>query len=705
MSNTGSSLQQPIQAVAEYTDEEYKKNLLFLANQYNNASNNIPVITAAGATASAGTTSYISEYFQNLTYIYGTQTPAAYSFFVKDLNGNATQTPMLRGLDVFKIFNYLHGQATDLIDPLPKTTLATAYSKNAVSAKKDMLDYVYFQIKSKVFLNLIQQESGYGFQAIDRDFKTQDEVDKFFENAQEGMEVAYNNMAKDALYVNDYQILLPKSFDYTLVGNLAVICVDYENGRPKWRIVTPDKAIVDYSKGLDVHLDDSYAGEVFQMEIPDLFTTWEFSEKEQKELEAIANNEGGLYGTYFSTYMNNGLYWWTNTNNTPKVTCVKGQWKSLEKQSDGTYKKVNREGVLIGEKYLRGCMISPGQIGNKKKNGEKRLKYIVLTPNLMLGTSISIVGIIKRYQDLKDAYLTKMTNLVASSSGRAVVIRASKLPVGMNTPDVISQLKQARVIVIEGADTDEETDNRNLAETVDLTLDPSVGQILAMAQYFDGIISDVLNIPPTVRGQQSGYQSAKVVDNTQTQSSKGLAYLFKNFMLWVKEVLEYSVDLYKVMAPDDELGREHLQLLVGDAMVDLLSMDTVKEMQFEDFLLALNPTDYVGEAEKAKLSELALSVATSGASRQILKDYLKLDSLDSKTEQINYLEAEIYKDEQREAAQMQAEREAKMAQAELAANAQQQLGQLQSDTTLENTAMNNMAKMAADQNKQAPRYS
>jgi hypothetical protein len=273
----------------------------------------------------------------------------------------------------------------------------------------------------------------------------------------------------------------------------------------------------------------------------------------------------------------------------------------------------------------------------------------------------------------------------------------------MNTPDVISQLKQARVIVIEGADTDEETDNRNLAETVDLTLDPSVGQILAMAQYFDGIISDVLNIPPTVRGQQSGYQSAKVVDNTQTQSSKGLAYLFKNFMLWVKEVLEYSVDLYKVMAPDDELGREHLQLLVGDAMVDLLSMDTVKEMQFEDFLLALNPTDYVGEAEKAKLSELALSVATSGASRQILKDYLKLDSLDSKTEQINYLEAEIYKDEQREAAQMQAEREAKMAQAELAANAQQQLGQLQSDTTLENTAMNNMAKMAADQNKQAPR--
>ena len=699
--NLGISQLQPDQAVDDYNEDEYKKNLLFLAGQFNNALNNVPIITASGTITSTGTTSYIAEYFQNLTYIYGTQSAASYAFFVKDMNGNDTQVPMVRGLDVFKIFNYLHGQATDLIDPLPKTTIATAYSKNAVSARKDMMDYIYFQIKNKVFLNLIEMESGFGFKAIDRDFKTQDEVDKFFESFQEGMEIAYNNMAKDILYTNNYQILLPRAFDYTVIGNLGMICVEYVNGRVKWRVVTPDKAIVDYTKGMDVHLDDDYAGEVFQMTIPELFSTYDFNETEQKELEAIAKNEGGLYSTYFSTYMNNGLYWWTNQNNVPKVTCVKGQWKSLVKDSNGDWKMVNREGVIIGERYLRECKISEGQVWDKRAKHNKRLKYIVLTPNLMMGTSISIVGVIKRYQDLKDAFTTKMISMTASAIGKSVVFRASKLPAGLNTPDVISQLKQARVIVLEGDDTDEIPDGKKLVETVDLTLDPSINLILQIAQYFETVISDVLNVPASVRGQQSGYQSSKVVDNIQTQSGKGLSFLYKNMLLWIKELLEYSVDLSKTMAPDDELGREHLQLVIGDAAVESLSMDTVRDMQFEDFLLALSPNNYVNDAEKAKLADLAIQVATTGGSRKILKDYIKLNQLDTTTEQLNYLEAEIYKDEVREDAQAQAQLQAQQERAALQAQTQEQIAGQQVQGALEGKAMDNAVKMAMDKSRQA----
>jgi hypothetical protein len=698
--NLGISQLQPDQAVDNYNEAEYKKNLLFLASQYNNALNNVPIITASGTITSTGTTSYIAEYFQNLTYIYGTQSAASYAFFVKDMNGNDTQIPMVRGLDVFKIFNYLHGQATDLIDPLPKTTIATAYSKNAVSARKDMMDYVYFQIKNKTFLKLIEMESGFGFKAIDRDFKTQDEVDKFFESFQEGMEIAYNNMAKDILYTNNYQILLPRAFDYTVIGNLSMICVEYVNGRAQWRIVTPDKAIVDYTKGLDVHLNDDYAGEVFQMTIPELFSTYDFNETEQKELEAIAKNEGGLYSTYFSTYMNNGLYWWTNQNNVPKVTCVKGQWKSLVKDDNGDWKQVNREGVIIGERYLRECKISEGQFWDKKAKHNKRLKYIILTPNLMMGTSISIVGVIKRYQDLKDAFTTKMISMTASAIGKSVVFRASKLPAGLNTPDVISQLKQARVLVIEGDDTDEIPDGKKLVETVDLTLDPSINLILQIAQYFETVISDVLNVPASVRGQQSGYQSSKVVDNIQTQSGKGLSFLYKNVMLWIKELLEYSVDLTKTMAPDDELGREHLQLVIGDAIVESLSMDTVREMQFEDFLLALSPNNYVNETEKAKLADLTIQVATTGGSRKILKDYIKLTQLDTTTEQLNYLEAEIYKDEAREDAQMQAQMQAEQERAALQAETQESIAGQQIQGALEGKAMDNSVKMAMERSRQ-----
>jgi hypothetical protein len=139
--NIGGSVMQPNQLVeGEYTEENYKEMLRWIGLQYNQASNSIP-INAAGLPQPSG---YINEYLENLTYIYGAQTPANYSFFIKDAVGNNTAAPLFRGLDVFKIFSYLHGEAVDLIEPLPKILNATAYSIGAISAKKEMMDFVKF---------------------------------------------------------------------------------------------------------------------------------------------------------------------------------------------------------------------------------------------------------------------------------------------------------------------------------------------------------------------------------------------------------------------------------------------------------------------------------------------------------------------------------------------------------------------------------
>ena len=701
MNNLGVSRLQPDQALDKWTDEDYIKNLRWMAGMYNNALNNIPVLTTGGAVTAAGTTTYIQEYYTNLTYIYGTQGTQNYAFFVRDMSGNDTQTPMARGLDVFKIFNYLHGQATELIDPLPKTVVASAYSKGAVSARKEMMDFISFQIKSKVFLKAIEMESGFGFKVIDKDFQTQEQVDKFFESFQETMEIGYTQMAKDSLYVNDYKIKLPKVFDYMLVGNLGCIRVDYINGKPHWRIVTPDRAITDYTKALDVHLDDDFAGEVFQMTIPELFSTWEFTEEERKNLQSIAQNQGGLYSTYYSTYLSNGLYWWSNQNNVPKVTIVTGQWRSLQKKEDGSYEEVLREGYLIGDIYLRGQKISDDQVNGKKNKHKKRLKYITVTPNLMMGTSISVVGVVKRYQDLKDAFITKMVDMASRAIGRGVIVKGSKLPTGMRTPEFISQLKQAGVIVVEGDDTDDDdgaSKDKRMAETIDLTIDPNISTILSIAQYFENVISDVLNVPPTLRGQPTGYVSSKMVDNTQVQSSKGLSYLYKNFLLFVKELVEYSVDIYKNKAAEDEEGREHLELLVGDALVEIFNIEEVKRMAMEDFILTLDVDNYAHEQQKTELKNLVLQIATSGAPRKILKDYLKLDQLETKTEQINYLEAEIYKDEMAERQAQEQQMAMQQYQADLNAQTQRDIA----EAGLEGQAMGAMTKLAQDRKAPKP---
>ena len=696
--NDSSSMMLPDQAVKEYTDAEYMKNLRFLAQQWNGQLNAIPSFGPLAASGTLTAQNYITEYFDNLSYIYGFQTPADYGFFTKDYNGNSTGIPMFRGLDARKIFDYLYGVGNALIKPLPKTAAVTAYSENAISAKKQAMDYVYFQVKNKLFLQLIQQETGFGFKAIDRDFQTAGQVDKYFESFQEGMEIAYKNMAKDVMFTNNYDIKLPKAFGYILTGNLGGMEVEYKEGRPRWDIVPPEEAIVDYSKNMDVHIEDSFGGRCFRMSIPELFSTYDFTEEEQKELKAIADNSNGAYNDLYTMWLN-GFYWWRNVNNEPKVTIVKGQWRSLEFK-DGEWYECLREGVLIGNKYLKENKISMGQVWRKNQKSRKRLKYVFVTPNLMMGTSVSIISMMKRIQNLKDAFITKCIQMASSAIGKAVVLNAAKLPEGLRTPDVISQLKQARVLVVEGADTDEdETNQRKLAETVDLTLDPNIGLILNLVNYFDSYIADALNLPPQVRGQLAEYQSAKVVKDIQQQATKGQSYLFENLMLWVKELVSYSVDLYKFMAPDDDMGRENLALVIGDAAVEMISMDTMRKMQFEDFLLNFDPTDYQSEQDKAELTQLAIQLASAQQPRKVLKDFLKLKKLDSTTEIINYLEAEIYKDEIREQQQMEAQMANAQANTAMNNQAQENIAAMQSETTLEKTAMDNYAKILASRQK------
>lgn len=692
MSYELTGVEQPIQAVKEFTDEDYKQNLRFIISQYNQALNNVPLVSN-GSYMGTGNLSFISEYMDNLTYIYGAQVPAEYNFMTLDANGNATAANLVRGLDVKKVYDYLYGEATDIIDPLPKTLNVTAYSVGAISAKKNTMDYVKFQIDRKVYFNILREEGGYGFKAIDRDFKTQDEVDKYFTNFQEAMEIGYEQIARHVTYYNDYQILLPKAFAYTLISNVGTMCIEYINGQVEWRIIPSENVVTDFSKGLDVHKNDDFGGEVYQLTLPELFSSYDWTDEERDTLIAISNNDNSTYANYYSMVAANGLNWWVNANNVRKVTVVKGQWLSLE-YKDGEWFECLREGELIGNRYLRNCKITGGQIWKKGNRAKKRLKYITLTPNLFMGSSISVVGLIKRFANLKDAFITKMVQMASSAFGKSVVIRASKLPEGMRTPDVVSQLKQNNILVIEGEETEDNPNNRQLAEALDLTMDPSVQLILGIIQYLDQAINDYLNIPNSVRGMSSQYQSAKGIDSTKSASTKGLSYLFKNFQLWMKECLSYSADLMKLMAPDDELGRDNLTLICGDAMVEMLSMDTVRRMQFEDFLLNLNPTDYISVQEKENLANLVIQTATSGAPTKILKNYLVVKRAESYTEAENQIDAIIAKEEMAEQAKMQADREMALAQSQMNNQTQQQLADTNAQAGLEKAAMDNETKLA-----------
>lgn len=672
---------QPNQAV-EFTEDEYMKNLRFISAQWNRRLFNVG-IDSTSAASSSDDARYVTSYLQQAQYFFGRQKPSDFSFFIEDELGQSTRFPMVRGMDVTKIVLHINGVVRKMIENLPKTVNVTAYSKDAVSAKKEIMDFIKLKAQNKVFFDLVEMQTGVGFKPIDRNFESQEELDKYLEDFQESMEIAYQNIAKHILIINRFKQIIPKVADYISIGGVGCIMVYEHGGQIKWQVVPPESAIIDMSKNDDQHEDDDYGGRIVSMSVPDLIDRYEWTDEEVEDLQTMAKSSTmwAQYNTYVGV---NGLMWWQMNNGVPKVMVVEGQWRSLER-IDGEWVEVLREGVLVGNKYLRNCKISEGQVWNKYDKSRKRLKFRVVTPNTILGTNLGVVGMLKRYQDIKDAFATKMIELSSRAIGKSFVVNASKLPEGLTAPDVISQLKQSNMIVLEGADIDETPDSKRqgLVETLDWTLDPNIRNYLEMVQYYDNVMADIINLPNQVRGFQSNYQSAMQVTSNLAQSSNGLAWYYDNIMLWIKNALEYSSDLAKLVLPDK--GEGNLSLVIGDAMVEVLKREDIKKMQFEDFLLDINPSDVMTEQEKEGLKQFALGLAQNGA--MTISEYIKLLQLDNKSQMYDFFTAVEKRKEIIAQQQQQAQMEQQMAQAQMAQNTQLEQADIQAQAGLEKEAM------------------
>ena len=131
---------QPPQAV-KFDDEEYRKNLQFISSMWNRRLYSFGV-NANSATVGSDDNRYVTSYLLNCQYFFGRQTPSDYGFFVEDELGQSTRFPMTRGMDITKILLHIDGVVRQMIEPLPKIVNVTAYSKDAVSAKKEIMDFI-----------------------------------------------------------------------------------------------------------------------------------------------------------------------------------------------------------------------------------------------------------------------------------------------------------------------------------------------------------------------------------------------------------------------------------------------------------------------------------------------------------------------------------------------------------------------------------
>ncbi len=679
----------PNQQIEDYKDENYTETLRFIASRWNFTSAAYVAITTGNSGGTSvpsveSTYGFVYRYLQNVTYLYGSQVPTDFSFFVMDENGQNTRVPMYRGQDVPKFFNFIIGKVREMVKPIPRMINVIGYSDNVQSSKKLTMDMITFRYEMQEHIKQIEIMTGFGFEPAEgMNYEDDFQVSKRLQSFKDIMEVSYENLAKDACYKNQYGTKFIKGAEDIFISGVAMLCVDEDNGHITWRNVKLHQAIFDNTSEDPHHTDDMYAGEVMEMTINDILTKWEWTEKETEDIKAMASNPSSW--TQFNTLIGvNGMYWWSQNNGVPKVTCIKGQWRSMKKV-DGVWVETLREGILIGNKYLKDNKETAGQVWDIYDKRKKRLKYIIVTPNSRLGAVQGIVGMIKRLEDLKDAFITKCIALASSAVGKSYFVNANKLPEGLKAPDIISQLKQANIIVLEGADIDETPDSKQqkVIESIDMTIDPSISMLLQFVNYFDQSIADILNIPNNIRGAQTNYQSKDVYQSNITQAEYGMMWYYDSIMQWIENILSYSANLAKVVYPEKD--KEKLSLIVGDVATELMSIEDIKKIQFEDFLMRLIPNDIVSEQEKQQYMQLALQLASSGMFT--MKDYVTLKRLDNLKQIEDYFEMVEIKRENRERQAQEAQIAAAQANAERVTQGQENIAQIQTEGKLEAEAM------------------
>lgn len=684
----GSIIRQPSQTIKEWTQDDYAKNLRFIASNWNKI---IYDFTPDGIGTSARPKFWVIDYLQNASYWFGKNVDTDYGFATKDETNNTIPVPMFMGQDIQALIKHTIGVISELVRQVPDIINVQSMSDDLLSKKALLRNIALFKIRNKTFIEYTKELVGLDLKPIeDMDFNNVDEVESYFASYKDALEKLYVTLSRYVFQFNYGLEFFEKQATYYGIGGLVTCRVYANGGKVKWRLIEPQYAIWDNYQSQDQHRNDRFAGEYFEKTVPEILTMFKFTPQERKEVEAMADAGNTIWATY-NVPMANNLIWWRSTaTGVPMVAVVHGQWRSLkyeglDENGDEIWSNCLREGWLIGNKWVKEEGESPNQMFDKTDPTYQRMSYVTATADTVMGVSMGIAGRLKEYQKLKDYFQTKLNQLVYNSKGKRYVMYSDKMPEGMRSPDILAQLTQSGIVIMPSRDMDDPQGNNNMIETIDMTLDPS---ILGLAQLIDRLrayMDDIISLPANARGMVTNYQSKDTLRMNLESSSKGMSSYYSTFYTWMLRLLEYSADLAKlVMAESDE---ETMALLVGDAMVEYVQTKDIKDMQMKDFAMGLGLEDFISDAERGLLINFYMQKAGASNSPEDELVLINLLRIKTKTEFYNYVESVVAKKLDREQQQMMQAQQQQQLMSEQAANAQIEAAEIGQETALESQAM------------------
>lgn len=667
---------QPSQVVEneKWNDELYwKSNVRWVCSMYNPLTVPYTVRGDSNIDPLFGSVNrFVTQYIKYARYIFGWQYGTSYELTAKDAKNNNTQIPLYRGKDIISLFNFFTGKFMEMIKPIPDVMNAYCISGEALSRKTLQFDVIKNMIAAKNFLKYEQQLGNIEIGANSYlDISEESEIDLKFESFVEGSERTYLKFAKNFYISNEAAVLLLKGAQYGFVGGRSIAFVEERNGQIFLDIVPPEYSIVDMSKNDDQHRSDSFAGQIRPYSVSEIAAKWKLTKEEAEDLDKIARDSNSQI-PYVQGWVN--LAWYQTYGNVPKVwVAEKIQWQSIV-YINGEPVSCVRQATLIGNKILKDQKIVEGSLVDKRDKRERRLNYIICTPNTLLNTNLSVVGMIHEMQDIKDSLITNMLSSINRAMGKAVYIDTSQLPENLRTPDFLQQLKQHGVVAGNRTEIDDIQKTNPLIEVLDLTLDPNIINLLNMVSYWDNAIQDVLNVPKSVKSGTTTYQSKGQLQANATTSEVGTLWLYGSLLKWIENIVEFGADMHVQAAAK---GGEEVAVMVGDTMSQLLKVSEIQECLNSDYKFRINFDNTLTQEAKETLA--AMAIQSAGVNPNAELNYLKVLKSKNINDLENYLEAEKAKAEKIAAE----ERKQAAIQQQNALQAQQNIVDTQSNAKLE----------------------
>lgn len=658
----------PDQRVDKYDEDWYKKNIRFIASQWNFMTR--PFNKWSLQTNETGLPlGFAEKAFLWRDYYFGTAKNVNYDYILMNEAGGRKSLKMFQGKDIMKFVNYAIEPIIEIAERIPKIMNVTCVSEDVVSKRRFMKDLYKFTVDqqemtaymNKNFSAYFQTASGFKFMG---DAKKQLSAQDFRESIENGAK----NVGIDIYYRNNMkEQLVDLGKDAVLTG----VCMEHTktfNGYtytarvPIWEAIFPPNV-----EG-DQHRTDPYGGRIRFLTVPQVFAAFpQLGDKEKKEIQDMARNGNTSASDTGWNYYNfvigcPNFQWWGNPDGVPRIAVVECQWESYSPDDEGKYRKTKREGAMIGNNWLVDYGISPNQTEDWQNPYDTNLNYQVCQPMSVFGINMGIPEILHTYQNEIDFIQTKINEWIAQTKGKFYLLFASKLPPGFDVNQLMSDVSDMRFAVVNEVDGDSGQVTKWLEEgAIEMPTDTIM--LMNQIQNYRAMMSDILNIPDAVRGQLGGYQGQKTLGLQLSQSLKGTRYLYDPLNIFFQRIFQKAVDTFKVSSmsnPDFEYN-----LIVSDTETEIFK--STQQFGLSQYAMYLGFEDIVDDEAKQRIADTILAFAqNSQVTGYALSDYYTIEGMTTNTEIKNYLqyrEKEIAEQKAAEAAQQQAIAQQKAAEA------------------------------------------